>query len=170
VPKVLPQQFFARPVVIVAQELIGKYLVRRYRGKTTAYLITETEAYDGVADLACHARFGKTKRNQVMFGEAGRFYVYLNYGLHWMLNVVTSEKDYPAAVLLRGVTEISGPGRLTKKLHINKNLNGKLAIKTNGLWFEDRGLSIPPEKILKMPRIGVEYAKEWAQKPYRFVL
>jgi len=168
--KILTQAFFERPVLRVAEDLVGKYLVRKYRGKTKAFQIAEVEAYDGRKDLACHASRGKTKRNQVMFGEAGRFYVYFTYGMHWMLNIVTGEKGYPAAILLRGVGGISGPGRLTKQLRIAKSFNGKTALPESNLWFEDKGVKVPKSKVLRAPRIGVGYAKEWAAKPYRFVL
>lgn len=108
--KLPPQKFFKAPVLKVAKSLIGKYLVRKLRGKEIALMITEVEAYDGANDLACHARHGKTKRNEVMFGEAGRFYVYFTYGMHWMLNIVTGPKDYPAAVLIRGAGGGPVPG------------------------------------------------------------
>ncbi|OGC04821.1 3-methyladenine DNA glycosylase [candidate division WOR-1 bacterium RIFOXYA12_FULL_43_27] len=165
--KVLPLKFFKAPVLKVAESLVGKYLVRKSRGKEIALMITEVEAYDGCNDLACHARHGKTKRNEVMFGEAGHFYVYFTYGMHWMLNIVTGPKDYPAAVLIRGVEGIEGPGRLTKKLKIDKKLNGKTASKKSGLWFEDRGVAV---RLKRTSRIGVNYAGAWAKKPYRFVI
>lgn len=168
--KILKKSFFNKPVLKVAQNLIGKFLIRRYKTKETAYMIIEVEAYDGQKDLACHAKSGKTKRNKVMFGEAGRFYVYFTYGMHWMLNIVTGKKDYPAAVLIRGIEGILGPARLTKKLKIGKNFNGRKANKKTGLWFEDRGIKIGKNQILRAPRIGVDYAGAWAKKPYRFVL
>src|SRR5436305_8063093 len=127
-PRVLPKTFFERPVVEVAKGLIGASLVRRMPdGETISSMLTEVEAYDGPLDLASHASRGRTPRTQVMFGPAGVFYVYLIYGLHWMLNVVTGEPDYPAAVLIRGTTDISGPGRITAQLQIDKSLNGKPA-------------------------------------------
>jgi DNA-3-methyladenine glycosylase len=180
VMKVLPKSFFRRPVLKVAPELLGKYLVREMptrlrqgyggRRKIERFLITEVEAYDGLLDLANHASKGKTDRTKIMFESGGVWYVYLVYGMHEMLNVVTGDADYPAAVLIRGVENISGPGRLTKKLQINRKLNGKPASKETGLWIEDNGEKISASKIIRTPRIGVAYAKEWAQKPYRFVL
>jgi DNA-3-methyladenine glycosylase len=133
-------------------------------------MITETEAYDGPHDKACHAHKGRTGRTEVMFGEAGHWYVYFVYGMHHMLNMVTGPIGYPAAVLIRGVEHINGPGKVTKELSIYKDLNTKKAVRENGLWIEDRGVIIDPVHILRTPRIGVTYAGEWAQKPYRFVM
>ncbi len=166
----LPHSFFNRPVVDVANDLIGCYLVRAIDGKEERYMITETEAYDGCEDLACHASKGRTARTEIMFGEAGHIYIYLIYGMYWMLNIVTGEKNYPAAVLIRGVEGVNGPGRLTKKLQINKSLNGKkLGIET-GLWIE-AGEKIPKSRIEKSARVGVDYAGPiWAKKEWRFVL
>ncbi len=169
--KVLVKKFFERVAPIVAQDLIGKYLVRKERGKESVFMITEVEAYEGCEDKASHASRGRTKRNEIMFGSAGIFYVYLVYGMYEMLNIVTGKKDYPAAVLIRGVKEISGPGRLTKSLKIKRLLNGKKVARESGLWIEDRGEKVPKNRIKKTPRIGVDYAGAvWSQKYYRFVL
>jgi DNA-3-methyladenine glycosylase len=169
--KVLKSSFFNRPTLTVAEELLGKFLVRRIGKKTIGFMITEVEAYDGFKDKASHAHRGKTKRNEIMFGEAGHWYVYFTYGMHWMLNIVTGEKDYPAAVLIRGIEGVSGPARLTKFLNIDKKLHGEPARRKSGLWIEDRGIKIPTKEIQKTPRIGVSYAGPiWTQKPYRFVL
>lgn len=170
--KALPPSFFNRKTLKVAERLLGQYLVRQTREKTIRTKITETEAYVGPQDLACHSSRGKTERNKIMFNEAGTIYVYFTYGMHWMLNIVTEEKDFPAAVLIRGTENISGPGRLTKALKIDKKLNGlKLGRKT-GLWIEKANkLEAKSYKLIRTPRIGVTYAKEgWADKPYRFVL
>lgn len=133
-------------------------------------MITEVEAYDGFLDKASHAHKGKTVRNAPMFGEAGIWYVYLVYGMHFMLNIVTGKKDYPAAVLIRSVEGISGPGKLTKKLNINKKFNCKPTIPKTGLWIEDGGIKIKQSQIKSSPRVGIHYAKEWALKHYRFYL
>jgi|SRR3989344_2285307 len=168
---VITQKFFNRSPVLVARELIGKFLVRRVRGKEIALMITEAEAYDGEKDLACHGARGVTARTRVMFGEPRIFYVYLVYGTHYMLNIVTREKGYPSAVLIRGVAGIRGPGRVTKKYGIDTRTNGTKAEKRSGLWFEDRGTRVGKRDIAKTPRIGVDYAGPiWSQKPYRFVL
>jgi DNA-3-methyladenine glycosylase len=168
---VLPRKFFERPVLEVAKGLIGASLVRRMPdGETISSMLTEVEAYDGPLDRASHASRGRTPRTEVMFGPAGVFYVYLVYGMHWMLNVVTGEPGYPAAVLIRGTANISGPGRITARLKINKSLNGKPATKSSGLWFEDRSIVAPDKRIETTPRIGVDYSGEWSQVPYRFIL
>ncbi len=155
----------------MAQALLGKFLVRKVGGKVTAFMITETEAYDGFRDRGSHAIRGKTGRNWPMFGPPGYWYVYFTYGMHWMLNVVTREERYPAAVLIRGVQGINGPGRLTKALRITGALNGKTASRTSGLWTEDRGVTIPKNNIKKGPRVGIAYAGPyWARRHWRFRL
>lgn len=168
--RILDDSFFCRDTRVVARELLGKFLVRRIGKKEIALMITETEAYDGPDDKASHAHRGKTARNEVMFREAGFWYVYLVYGMHHMLNIVTGEKEYPAAALIRGAGEYDGPGKLAKALRISRQLNGKKALQPSGLWIEDRGVVIPKRQIQKAPRIGVAYAEEWAGKPYRFFL
>jgi DNA-3-methyladenine glycosylase len=168
--KVLDKQFFNRKTLIVAQDLLGKYLVRKIGRKIRRYKITEVESYVGSHDLASHSSKGRTERNEVMFGEAGRFYIYLVYGMYYMLNVVTEEKDSPSAILIRGLESISGPGRITKTLGIGKKLNGKLASPKSRLWFEG-GEKNSARKIKRAPRIGVNYAGPlWSKKPYRFIL
>jgi DNA-3-methyladenine glycosylase len=171
-PGILPISFFDRPVLEVARGLIGASLVRRFPDGKTGFssMLTEVEAYDGPLDLASHASKGRTPRTEVMYGPAGVFYVYLIYGIHWMLNVVTGETGYPAAVLIRGTANISGPGRITARLQIDESLNGKPAKKSSGLWFEDRSIVIPDERIETTPRIGVEYSGDWSRAPYRFIL
>jgi DNA-3-methyladenine glycosylase len=168
--RVLTHDFFARPALVVARELIGKVLVRRHEGVETAVIITETEAYVGPHDLACHASRGRTSRTAVMFGPAGYWYVYFCYGIHWMLNVVTDQHEYPAAVLLRGAGPWNGPARLTKALAIDKSLNALGAYPDSGLWIEDRGHAVPRARRKRTPRIGVDYAGRWAARPYRYVV
>ena len=155
----------------MAKELLGKYLVRKMGKKIISLQITEVEAYDGHKDKASHSSRGQTKRNALMFDRAGIFYVYFTYGMHWMLNIVTGPKNYPAAIFIRGAGNISGPARLTKFLKIDGTFNGKTASIKNGLWFEDRIEIISKKDIKRMPRIGVDYAEEiWSKKPYRFLL
>ena len=168
--KVLSKEFFLQDAVKAAEELLGKYLVRRLDSREElALIINEVEAYDGPEDKANHASKGKTERTEVMFKLGGVFYVYLVYGMHWMLNIVVGEKDYPAAILLRGAGKIIGPARLTKFLGVDKGFNKKEATIDTGLWFEDRGVTVKRESIIRTPRIGVHYAgAEWSEKPYRF--
>jgi len=166
--KVLKKEFYIGDVKEIAPMLLGKCLsVRRGNGRVHNVLITETEAYDGELDLACHASKGKTLRTSTMYEEGGICYVYLCYGIHWMLNVVTGPIGYPAAVLIRGCEEFSGPGRLTKNLGITGELNGANLTKNSGIWIEDSGRA--PSDILCGPRIGVDYAGPiWSKKPFRF--
>ncbi len=133
-------------------------------------MITEVEAYVGFCDRASHASRGMTPRNRVMFGPPGHWYVYFTYGMHWMLNIVTEREGYPAAILIRGVQGISGPGRVTKFFKIDKRFDGKPAARRAGLWIEDRGLKIPRRAIKRSRRIGVEYAGRWKNKPWRLSL
>ena len=170
---ILKQSFFNRKTLTIAQELMGALLCRKIGNKIIKLPITEVEAYDGPRDKASHASKGKTMRNYPMFGEAGRWYVYFVYGNHWMLNIVTGPKDYPAAILIRGAGNIKGPGRLTKFLSVEKNFNNKIANKKTGLWIEKSStLKIKKGQTLikRAPRIGVDYASSiWAKKPYRFI-
>ncbi len=165
----LSSEFFDRSSVLVAKNLLGKYLVRRINGKTEKYKITETEAYEGWDDKASHASRGQTPRNTPMFEKPGTIYVYFTYGMHYMLNIVCGNPGHPAATLIRGIEGTVGPARLTKKLVIDKALNGKMLGKASGLWVEDAINN--KKKILKTPRIGIPYAGPvWSQKLYRFVL
>lgn len=155
----------------MAEELLGKYLVRRWRGREIAGMITEVEVYDGPHDKGSHASRGMTPRNKVMFGEAGMWYPYFTYGMHWLVNITTREKGYPAAVLIRGVERVNGPARVTKFFHIDGKLYGKPAARSSGLWIEDRGVKIKKSQIHKSARIGIEYAGEyWKKKKLRYVL
>ena len=167
----LGPEFFSRDAKVVAKALLGKALVRSRGKAVSSSTITETEAYVGPHDLASHAARGRTNRNAPMFGPAGTLYIYRIYGLHWMLNVVTGATGYPAAVLIRSVEAITGPGRLTRDLKITDKLNGHMASRQAGLWFADQGERVASRRILRTARIGVAYAGEiWAGKEYRFVL
>lgn len=171
--KILSKDFFNRKTALVAQELLGKFLVRKIGRRTLANMITETEAYVGPHDLASHSSKGKTSRTKVMFQDAGTIYIYLVYGMYEMLNIVTEKKGYPAAVLIRGTKNAHGPGILTKKFKIDRKLNGKILSKKIGLWIEDRPTSsrLRGMKTTKTPRIGVSYAGPvWSEKKLRFVL
>ena len=168
--KVLRKEFFARDAVRVARSFLGCYLVRRIGNKNVRLKITETEAYLGENDLASHARFGKTKRNLIMYGPAGYFYVYFVYGNHWLLNVVTGKTGQPQAVLIRSAGDKTGPARLTKRLRITGAFNDQAAEKKSGLWFEI-GEQTSSRHIIKLPRIGVSYARQiWSNKRLRFCI
>jgi DNA-3-methyladenine glycosylase len=167
----LTPAFFDRPADRVARDLLGAWLVvRAADGRLTRHVVFETEAYLGAHDLACHGSRGLTQRNATMFGPAGHWYVYLCYGMHWMLNIVTGPEGVPAAVLIRGVGQHVGPGRLTKALGIDRLFDGRLAARRAGLWLEASGIAVPRRLIERTPRIGVGYAGEWAEKPLRFVV
>lgn len=149
----LTYEFFHRPCVEVAQDLVGKILV--HNGKRLR--ISETEAYCGESDTACHASRGRTGRTEVMYMDAGTVYVYLCYGIHWMLNIVTGEKEQPEAVLIRACTEAPGPGKLTKALGITGSENRSSIITSPTLWIEDDGLRC---QILSDKRVGIGYASQ----------
>jgi len=173
--KVLGVSFFNRDTKQVAKELLGKYLVRKIGKKEVTAMIVETEAYDGPHDRASHARFGKTQRSAVLFADPGVWYVYLCYGIHEMLNIVTREQGYPGAVLIRAVLingkSLNGPGKLTKYLQIDRRLNEQRATRKSGLWVEDRQVRIAKKHIKRTPRIGVDYAGPlWSKKHWRFVI
>ena len=168
---ILEPAFFNRPALLVGRHLLGKYLVRAAGGREIALPVTECEVYDGFEDRASHAFRGKTARNQVMWSDAGRLYVYFVYGMHWMLNVVVGKKDYPAAILIRAAGAIAGPARLTAHLKIGGEQNGKLATPATGVWFEDRGRAVGRGEYRRLPRVGVSYAGPvWANKKLRFLL
>jgi DNA-3-methyladenine glycosylase len=161
----------SKKTVALARGLLGKFLVRATPRGFVAAMITEVEAYDGEHDRACHARNGRTARNAVMYAPGGVWYVYLCYGVHELLNLVTGPRGYPAAVLIRGVDGANGPGRLTRALRIDRRLNGAPASPVGGLWIEDRGVRVTRDAIQATPRIGVDYAGPiWARKRWRFVL
>ena len=169
--KPLEKKFFVRPTLTVAKDLLGKYLTIRADGKIQRFMITEVEAYDGFKDKASHASRGKTERNTPMFGEAGVWYVYFTYGMHYMLNIVTGPQNYPAAVLIRGVEGIYGPARITKALKIDKGFNNKIASPKIGLWIESGSILNSKLKIQNSSRVGVAYAGPvWSQKKWRFLI
>ena len=164
-----PSELQGMDTLSLARWLLGKHLVRTKSDGRSVHVITEVEAYVGESDLACHACKGRTKRTEVLYQAGGIWYVYLCYGIHEMLNVVSGPAEAPAAVLLRGVEGLAGPGRLTKQLGIDRKLNGLPVRPASGLHLEDAGREIPRRKIVSGPRIGVDYAGPvWARKPWRF--
>jgi DNA-3-methyladenine glycosylase len=165
----LKREFFIRDVLDVAPELIGKDLIVRLSDGTYGrYCITEVEAYRGSEDEACHAFKGRTTRTEVMFREGGLLYIYLIYGMYWMLNIVTAGNNNPQAVLIRGVKNHSGPGKLTKSIGIDKSFYGEDLVISPRIWIEDAG-RIPDFKT--GTRIGIDYAGElWRLKPWRYYI
>lgn len=165
----LPNSFFQRDVLDVAPELLGKILVRRFAdGTENRYTITETEAYRGEEDLACHASKGRTPRTEIMYHEGGRVYVYLIYGMYWMLNFVTDSENEPSAVLIRGIEGFSGPGRVGRELQLDKSFYGENLEFSDRIWVED---APSVQKINISPRVGIDYAGEiWAGKHWRYFI
>lgn len=168
----ITQEFFNQDVLEVAPSLLGKVLARQYEnGIIERFIITETEAYRGEEDVACHAHKGRTKRTDIMYHAGGHVYVYLIYGMYWMLNVVTGEKGAPQAVLIRGVESIVGPGRLGRHLKLDKSFYGEDLCQSNRIWLETALNENDYSEIETTKRIGIEYATdEWRNKKWRFIL
>jgi DNA-3-methyladenine glycosylase len=164
--KRLSRDFFTRDVLSVAPELLGKTLAVRADSEIKRFVITETEAYRGTEDKACHAFKGRTARTEVMFREGGRIYVYLVYGMYWMLNFVTGNEGDPQAVLIRSVEGITGPGRLTRNLGIDGSFYAENLEVSERIWIED---SDEQTDFSSGPRIGIDYAGEpWKNMPWRY--
>jgi DNA-3-methyladenine glycosylase len=165
----LQREFFIRDVLDVAPELIGKNMVVRLADHGYGrYRITEVEAYRGSEDKACHASKGRTQRTEIMYHDGGRLYIYLIYGMYWMLNVVTGGEDEPQAVLIRGVEKLPGPGILTRSFGIDRSYYGEDLTVSDRIWFEDSGDN-PIVNISE--RIGIDYAGEyWKSRPWRFYI
>ncbi len=160
----LTEDFFHRPCLEVSRDLVGKVLV--FRGQRLR--ISETEAYCGESDTACHAHRGRTKRTGVLYARAGTVYVYLCYGIHWLLNIVTGEAGQPEAVLIRACAEAPGPGRVTKALGITGEQNWQSVLDSGELWIEDDGFSC---NVVTDKRVGIRYASQEDQdRLWRFKL
>jgi DNA-3-methyladenine glycosylase len=186
----LPRSFFERHTLAVARDLLGRTLVRAAGEVRISGMITETEAYRGEDDLACHARAGLTPRTAVMYGQAGHAYVYFTYGMHWLLNFVTEEKGYPAAVLIRGIQPIdgldliaqrrkgrprsqwtNGPAKLCQALNIDGALNGSDICSPGADLFVENGIEIPDWRVTNHPRVGLNSVPEpWKSIPWRYKL
>lgn len=185
----LNRQFFHRNTLIVAQELLGKFIVRKIGKQKLVGKIVEVEAYNGPEDLASHASRGETKRNSIMFGHPGYSYIYMIYGINHCFNVVTEDHGYPAAVLIRAVEPIegidimkgfrklqeekkltNGPGKFCQAFKIDRTLSEIDLITSDELWIEDRGENIVKTDIIKAKRIGVDYAKEYKDKLWRYYI
>lgn len=158
----LPYEFYHRPCLEVARGLVGKVIVHN----GIRMRISETEAYWGEADTACHASRGRTKRTEVLYADAGTIYVYLCYGIHWLMNIITGDVDDPQGVLIRACAEAPGPGKLTKQLGITGEYNRKSILETPELWIEDDGFRC---RIIPDKRVGIGYASQEDQdKLWRF--
>lgn len=164
----LGEEFFARDCLQLAPDLVGKILVRRDGDELLRLRVTETEAYRGCEDTACHACKGRTPRNSVLWEKPGTVYLYLCYGMHWLLNVISGLEGQPQGVLIRACEGYPGPGRLTKYLRLGREQNRTSFIDSPELWFEDDGLR--PE-IRTDTRVGIGYASEEDQaRQWRFIL
>lgn len=164
----LERSYFSSPATHLAIDLLGKILCRRTENGVTRARITETECYFGEEDTACHAHKGKTERTKTMYEEGGITYVYLCYGMHAMLNIVTGRRDHPEAVLIRGIEGANGPGRTTKLLQITTKDNASPLAPESGIWIEDDGLKFD---YTALPRVGIDYASEEDRnRPWRYII
>lgn len=165
--KKLEESFFRRDALVVAPELLGKYLVRQFEdGRVCKYRITDVEVYRGEEDKACHAARGRTARTEVLYKEGGRIYVYLIYGMYWLLNLVTGEEGHPQGIMIRAVEGIYGPGRVGRVLKLDGSFHG-CSVENERLWLEDKGEIVSYKTA---PRIGIDYAGEWKDRLWRFIL
>jgi len=162
------RSFFLGDAVTMARMLPGMDIVIGSGDHCGRYMITETEAYFGEEDRACHASKGRTGRTEVMYLKGGHLYIYLIYGIYWMMNIVTGEADEPQAVLIRGVASVSGPGRVTRALGINGSYNREDLTVSSRIWLEETDR----RPVLKaLPRVGIGYAGEpWVNMPWRFII
>lgn len=152
------KKFFKVDTITLAQNLIGKWIVTKIDGIEKKAQISETEAYLGITDSACHTYKGKlTERTKPMWQDGGTIYIYLCYGLHYLFNIVSKSKNEPEAVLIRATVEANGPAKLTKFLNINKSLNGELIINNPKISIQDDGKSY---KFITDKRVGIDYALE----------
>ena len=158
----LGYEFYHRPCLEVARDLVGKVLVHQDQWLR----ISETEAYWGIGDTACHASKGRTKRTEVLWEDPGTVYVYLCYGIHWLMNVITGEKEDPQGVLIRACVDAEGPGKLTKKLGITGAQNRENAVTSENIWIGDDGFRC---QVVTDKRVGIGYASQEDQdKLWRF--
>lgn len=164
----LGAEFFRRDVLEVAPDLVGKVLVRRLDdGTELRERIAETEAYRGEEDKGCHAAKGRTPRTELLYGKSGVIYVYLCYGMHWLMNVITGESGQPQGVLLRAGEIHDGPAKLTKSMQVDGSFNGADIWNSENIWIEDDGYR--PE-IKTAPRVGIDYAGDcWKAIEWRFI-
>ena len=168
--KRLEKKFYDLDAVTAAPLLLGKILCRGIEGRIVKAKITETECYFGENDTACHAYKGKTDRTKILYERGGKAYIYLCYGIHYLLNIVTGAENVPQAVLIRGIEKYNGPGKLTKYLKIDKNSNGENLITSDKIWLENNENELVYD-FTALPRIGIDYAtEEYRNKPWRFLI
>ena len=160
----LERDFFMEDSPQLAPKLLGKLICIRQNRTIKKFRITETEAYFGTEDTACHAHKGRTKRTETLYEEGGVLYVYLCYGIHSLINIVTGDKGFPQAVLLRGIEGTNGPGRVSRKLGVDCSFNNLDITESEELWIEDDDFSVP--EIITSPRIGIDYATEYYRNIY----
>ncbi|MDR1868275.1 MAG: DNA-3-methyladenine glycosylase [Treponema sp.] len=164
----LTAEMYRQDALVLAPQLMGMILCRTLNNSVLKQRITEVECYTGESDTACHAHKAKTERTKVMYRQGGIAYIYLCYGVHWMLNIVTGKENDPQAILIRGVAGCDGPGKLTRFLHIDKTLNEENLITSTNLWFEYDNYSCT---YTAKKRVGIDYAtEEYKNKLWRFVM
>ena len=181
----LSRKFYVRPALVVAKDLLGKYLVKKGKKNKVIGKIVETEAYVGVKDKASHAYGGRvTESCKPVYLEGGHVYIYLCYGIHWQLNIVTEKKGSPECVLIRALEPISnndidlkeirklanGPGKLCRWMGLDKSFNEEDLVNSKRIWLRDGKEEIKKSRIVITKRIGIDYAEEWAEKPLRFYI
>jgi DNA-3-methyladenine glycosylase len=192
--KKLPREFYIETDAIeAAKKLLGKELITEIHNERTSGIITETEAYMGEIDKACHSYGGKkTERTQVLYKKGGKAYVYLVYGMHYLLNATVGEEGVPECVLIRSIFPLegidvmkwrrfgnddelqnrlklaNGPAKLTQAMGINKDLYGQ-SLRGRKIWIEE-GIEVKDDEIISSPRVGIEYAEEFKGKEWRFVV
>lgn len=185
----IPRQFYDRPALQVARDLLGMRLVRLDNGSRISGTILETEAYSGEEDLGCHCKAGRTPRTEVMYGPAGHAYVYFTYGMHWMFNIVVERQGYPAAILIRSIQVnegrplvaerrgsqppgrwTDGPGKLCKALLIDNRFNGADICRRDAALFIEFDQPVPDASVTIGPRVGLNTVPEpWKSMPWRFL-
>jgi DNA-3-methyladenine glycosylase len=190
--KIIRRDFYTRPTLEVAQDLLGKYIIRKFKGREIAGKILETEAYVGPKDKASHAYGGKvTKRNKAEYLIGGHIYIYLIYGMYWQLNISTYKEGKPECVLIRALEPavfkkqginnldnktdkqniINGPGKVCRYLKLDKSFYGEDLVKSKRVWLEDWGEKIKKSQIIATGRIGIDYAGlYWSHRKWRFLL
>lgn len=174
--KILKRNFYNRPTLEVAKDLLGCFIVRKIKGKGICAMITDVEAYIGEEDLACHASKGRTKRTEVLYGKPGHAYVYLIYGMYYIVNFVTQIEGFPAAVMIRGVKiegvdckKTNGPGKVCREMKIDRSLHNWDITKGEEFWIQ-KGARVNAKDIHIAKRIGIAYAKHCAHYPWRFYI